>query len=128
MSGKGKGRKKHGEGSYHLQRKDSREFTFRDFRNPWTFSNLCLWSNDIFFPWLRENGLLSNSLRWHCGKTCSLNNRSKTTDGYSFPCSSGHQFGIRKYSFLQGSSYDIRDLLLLIKKIFRWPYPTPVRQ
>jgi hypothetical protein len=28
---------------------------------------------------------------------------------------------MRKYSFLQGSSYDIRDLLLFIKKTFRWP-------
>ena len=49
MSGRGKGRKKkHGEGSYHLQKKDSREVTFRDFRNPWAFSNLCFSSNDIF--------------------------------------------------------------------------------
>lgn len=74
-----------------------------------------------FFPWLRENGLLSNSLKCHCCKTCALSKRSKTTDGYSFRCSSGHQFGMRKYSFLQGSSYDIRDLLLFIKKTFRWP-------
>ena len=42
---KERSKKKHGEGSYHLEKNDSRKIT--DFRIPWTFSNLCLSSNDM---------------------------------------------------------------------------------
>ena len=68
-----------------------------------------------FLPWLRENGLLSNSLKCHCCKTCALNKRSKTTGGYSFRCSRCHEFGWESIHFFKDSlMYDIRDLILFI--------------
>jgi hypothetical protein len=42
---------------HHLQTNDSREITFIDFRNPWTFSNLCLSFDGIWH--LVERKLIS---------------------------------------------------------------------
>lgn len=39
MSGRGTRRKKHREGSYQLQKTIHEGIDFKDFRNPWTYSN-----------------------------------------------------------------------------------------
>lgn len=116
MSGRGRGqRKRHGEGSFHTQKKNPREIEFADFHNSWTFANLCLTDDDTFFEWLREHGLLPTTMMCHCGKMCKIQKRSKSTDGYCLRCPNGHELAMRKNSFFQGSAYNLRDLLLFIK-------------
>jgi len=70
---------------------------------------------DTVFQCLRENQLLASELSCHWGEIAILNKRSKITDGYTFRCKGGREMGMRKFSFSQGSSYDIRDLILFVK-------------
>ena len=109
MSGRGKGRKKTRRRKLSLTEKKIHGILLTDIYVIHEHFQIYVFRQMTWFSWLRENGLISNILKCHCGKTCALRKRSKTTDGYSFRRSSGHQFGMRKYSIFQGSSYDIPD-------------------
>ena len=112
-------RKKHGEGSYDKIITNENEIEIADFINPWTFSTLFMSSDDVLFSWMREKGLLAS--RVPCseyGKNCKLNKRGRTVDKFSFPCSkhSGVEITMRKFSFFEGSPYNIRDLCVFVKE------------
>jgi hypothetical protein len=83
-------------------------------------SPLSLWRTwTLSFKGSGENQLLASELPCHCGEIAVLNKRSQTTDGYTFRCKGVHEMGMRKFSFFQGSFYDIMDLILL-KKMLSW--------
>ena len=110
-----KSRKIHGEGSYDLIIRDVNKIEFKDFVNPWNFHSLFVSNDETVFAWLRKNGLLANELKCHCGKTAKLNRRQRLKDKYSFRCRGGHELSMRKNSFFEGSSYNIRDLMIFMK-------------
>ena len=70
---------------------------------------------DVVYSWLRKNGLLASDFTCHCGKEAKLNKRNRLKDGYTFRCGSQHEFTMRKNSFFEKSSYNIRDLIFFIK-------------
>ncbi|CAC5412483.1 unnamed protein product [Mytilus coruscus] len=111
----GRRRKKHGEGSFALRRSNVDDISFQDFGNLWSFRCLFMSDDKTVFNWLRVNGLLPCELICHCGANCTLNRQSSTTDGFTFRCKKGHELGMRKNSFFERSSYNIRDLIVLIK-------------
>ncbi|CAC5426120.1 unnamed protein product [Mytilus coruscus] len=111
----GRSRKKHGEGSFALRKSNLDDISFQDFGNLWSFSSLFMSDDKTVFNWLRVNGLLPSELICHCGADCTLNRRSSTTDGFTFRCKKGHELGMRKNSFFERSSYNIRDLIVFIK-------------
>lgn len=116
MASGSKQRKKHGGGSFDVQKYEAVDIGYEDFGNIWSFTNLFRSPNEIVFPWLREHGILAEELKCiHCDQICRLNKRSSKSDGFTFRCKNGHEFGMRKYSFFEGSSFDIRDLIVFIK-------------
>ena len=110
-----KSRKKHGEGNFNLIIEDINKMEFKDFQKPWNFHSLFISEDDVVLKWLRSNGLLASELTCHCGKKAKLNKRQRLKDKYSFRCGSNHEFSMRKNSFFEGSSYNIRDLMIFIK-------------
>jgi hypothetical protein len=70
----------------HLQTNDSREIAFIVFLIHGHFE-IYVFRPMAFCTWLREYGLLFDSLKCHCCKSCA-------TDGYSFRCRSGNIFVI----------------------------------
>lgn len=112
-------RKKHGEGSYDKIITNVNEIEIADFINPWTFSTLFMSSDEVLFSWMREKGLLASRVPSpECGKNCKLNKRGRTVDKFSFRCSkhSGVEITMRKFSFFEGSPYNIRDLCVFVKE------------
>ena len=112
-------RKKHGEGSFAKHIENVNDIEIADFINPWTFHCLFMSSNDVLFTWMRQKGLLASDIACPvCGKSCKLNKRSRGLDSFSFRCSkhSGVEISMRKHSFFEGSSYNIRDLCIFIKE------------
>lgn len=109
-------RKKHGEGSFDIQKFDALDVNFEDFRNIWSFTNLFRSSNTVVFEWLRRRDLLVSELECPtCSETCRITKRSSKSDGFTFRCKNGHEYGIRKYSFFERSSFNIRYLIVFIK-------------
>lgn len=85
----------------------------KDFIILWTFSTLFIKDKDTVLQWLRKNQLLASelaalSLWWN-------NNFQQMIKDYIFRCKCGQEMGMRKFSFLQRSSYDIRNSILFIK-------------
>lgn len=111
-------RKKHGEGSYDLMIRNVNEIEFEDFVNPWTFHHLFTSDTNEVFSWLRRQGLLASEITCSkCGTQATLKQRERSSDGYTFRCrGSKHEYGMRKYSFFEGSAYNIRDLMIFIKQ------------
>ena len=56
-------RKKYGEGSYHKMKTDVYEIGFQDFQNPWTFHHLFTRDDATLYEWLRNNGLLAETVK-----------------------------------------------------------------
>lgn len=113
-----KRRKIHGEGSYNLRISNINEIEIGDFQNPWTFHTLFMSSDEELFGWLRDKKLLISEVRCtQCNNVCKLYKRQRRKDGFSFRCNkhSNVELGIRKYSFFQGSAYNIRDLVIFVK-------------
>ncbi|MEW8548562.1 MAG: IS1595 family transposase [Candidatus Thiodiazotropha sp.] len=88
---------------------------FEDFQNPWTFHFLFTQADPIVFAWLRHNGLLPEIVQCSSGEVAKLNHRQKVKDGFSFRCTKGHEYGMRKFSFFEGSPFNIRDLIIFMK-------------
>ena len=110
-----KSRKKHGEGNYCLMKSDIDDISITDFQNPWTFHNLFTQPDDVLFRWLTDQGLLAETIICETGEVAKINKRKKSKDNYSFRCKNGHEYGMRKNSFFEGSAYNIRDLVIFIK-------------
>ena len=49
------------------------------------------------------------------GGIAKLQKREKTADKFAFRCKKNHEYTMRKYSFFEGSSYHIRDLVIFVK-------------
>ena len=110
-----KNRKTHGKGNFNLKIEKVNELEFKDFVNPWSFHALFISCDEVVYAWLREKGFLASTLTCHCGKEAKLNRRNRLKDGFTFRCRGDHEFSMRKNSFFEGSSYNIRDLVLFMK-------------
>ena len=119
-------RKKHGEGNFQLRINEINALEIKEFQNPWSFHSLFISGDDIVYNWLRKNGLLASDLTCHCGKEAKLNKRNHLKDGYTFRCGSQHEFTMRKNSFFEKSSYNIRDLIIFYKISYRRAFFAPV--
>ena len=108
-------RKTHGEGNYNLRIREVNNLEIKDFVNPWRFHSLFVSCDEQVYGWLRKNGLLASEITCHCGKKAKLNKSVRLKDGYTFRCRSDHEFTMRKKSFFERSSYNIRDLVIFIK-------------
>ena len=75
-------------------------------------------SADEVFQWLGNQGLLAMEVTClTCGTAAKLRSCDRSSDGYSFRCKgSKHEYGMRKYSFFEGSAYNIRDLMIFLKQ------------
>ena len=67
-----------------------------------------------------NNGLLANEVTCRtCGTPAKLGKRQRSKDGYTFRCLvSKHEYGMRKNSFLEGSAYNIRELMIFFIKYY----------
>lgn len=92
-----------------------REIEFKDFQNPWTLHHLFTRDDDSLFEWLRNHGLLAERIVCDHGLSANLQYREKAAYNRAFRCSKGHEITMLKYSYFEGSPYNVRDLIIFIK-------------
>ena len=76
-------RKKSGEGSFQKMKTNDDEIEFKDLQNPWTFHHLFTTDDQTLYGWLRQNGLLAETVKCLGGEVSKLQRRGKAADKFA---------------------------------------------
>lgn len=102
-------------------RQDQLQFTtFDDLLNPWNFYSLFLQDDSVVFLWLRQQGLLAETIpccNETCNGLCKLSPRKGKRGGFTFRCSrnKNHEYSMFKFSYFENGHTDPRDVMQFVK-------------